>query len=460
MIEKFRTVTQLQEGGGHLELHLTASLLETMLGAYGVQVTSKKLLVSIAAICVLSARPMLLPQTASSENPYPFRAADPGASPRIAKLRGDLQDRGAAAVLDFWQERSRSGAPIIEPIPGDDQHSLVTFVWQGSAEAKNVVVVDGVALGVGDVDPANSRMMRIDGTDVWYRTYDVRNDARFTYALSENDPLTSFVAPDRKSNSKPDPLNPNRFLTGQTYVELSSAPPQPWITPLPPEMSGTVDATKLNGHAVWVYKPRGFQPAGARYPLVILMGGGPYMNFVSVPAVLDNLISQKRIPPVIAAVVGSTSVELMCSPAYADFLAKDLVPWLRKNYHATDKPAETVIGGSSLGGLASTFTAVTHPEVFGKVLSQSASYWWKPDSETEGEWLRRQIAAMPRKPVEFFLEVGRMEAREAQLDTNRRMRDTLIAKDYPVRYQEFNGNHTYIHWRGSLGDGLIVLLSR
>lgn len=44
-----------------------------------------------------------------------------------------------------------------------------------------------------------------------------------------------------------------------------------------------------------------------------------------------------------------------------------------------------------------------------------------------------------------------------QLETNRRVRDALRANGYNVLYREFNGNHTYLQWRGSLADALIGL---
>src|SRR5262249_707099 len=148
-----------------------------------------------------------------------------------------------------------NGAPLVESIPGDDKHSLVTFVWRGSSKAENVVITDGVSVGVGDVDPINSEMTRIPETDVWYRTYNVRNDARFTYSLSENDPLALFTDPNRKSNSKADPLNPHKFATGQSYVELRDALPQPWIALRPAAMPGKVESTSLKNVSVWVYTP-------------------------------------------------------------------------------------------------------------------------------------------------------------------------------------------------------------
>jgi enterochelin esterase family protein len=43
--------------------------------------------------------------------------------------------------------------------------------------------------------------------------------------------------------------------------------------------------------------------------------------------------------------------------------------------------------------------------------------------------------------------------------TNRaRRRDALRAKGYWVDYQEFNGGHECLNWRGTLAEGLIALL--
>ena len=34
----------------------------------------------------------------------------------------------------------------------------------------------------------------------------------------------------------------------------------------------------------------------------------------------------------------------------------------------------------------------------------------------------------------------------------------LLAKGYEVHYQEFVGGHDYLSWRGTLADGLILLM--
>ena len=130
---------------------------------------------------------------------------------------------------------------------------------------------------------------------------------------------------------------------------------------------------------------------------------------------------------------------------------------MRKNYDATGDPSRTVVAGSSRGGLASACAGFQHPEVFGNVLSQSGSYWWSPPEELERSWLTRQFARSPLRPLKVSMSVGLMEIGD-QLDTNRHLRDVLVAKGYEVYYAEFNGNHGYVAWRADFAGRLIVLI--
>jgi enterochelin esterase family protein len=301
-------------------------------------------------------------------------------------------------------------------------------------------------------------MTNITPTDIWYRTYKVRNDARFVYKLSENDPLTSFVDANRKANTVIDPLNPRVFPT-QHSAPSQEVALRPSDTPGKVEQSRFHSATLNNDRDIWVYTPHDFNRDGASYPLVVVLDGRPYTTWVPVPTILDNLIQQRRIAPVVAIMVGAVNreTEQSCSTSFGNFLADELVPWMRANYHASAEPQLTVIGGSSRGGLASTCAAYHHPTVFGKVLSQSGSYWWKPDNSPNPEWLTAQFARVPKLPLRFYIEVGLMEISD-QLDTNRRFQRVLNSKGYAVDYREFNGNHTYLDWRGTFGDGLVSLI--
>ncbi|HMC26670.1 MAG TPA: alpha/beta fold hydrolase, partial [Verrucomicrobiae bacterium] len=219
------------------------------------------------------------------------------------------------------------------------------------------------------------------------------------------------------------------------------------------------------------------------YALLILFDENAYLKNdkqsarVPTEAILDNLIAEKRIPPTVAVFVdngpgNARSRELPCNPAFADFLNFELVPWVRRLYNVTTDPQHIVVGGSSYGGLAATYAALRHPETFGNVVSQSGSYWWTPpktpggsdfDSDTEPNWVAKQFIASPKLPVRFYMDAGSDEIDlsgkgASILVPNRHLRDVLLAKGYEVHYQEFNGGHDYLSWRGTLADGLILLM--
>jgi len=39
-----------------------------------------------------------------------------------------------AALTTFWREVEAEGAPLVEPIEGDERHVLLTFLWRDDGE--------------------------------------------------------------------------------------------------------------------------------------------------------------------------------------------------------------------------------------------------------------------------------------------------------------------------------------
>lgn len=404
----------------------------------------------------------------SLQAPYAIRPAGPSVSPRIRLLQRSIDAGAPSAATRFWKEIEQRGTPLIERIPDDQQHSLVTFLWRAADDTRNVAVVGQLVNGA---EPAKNRMFRVQGSDAWYLSFAIRNDARFTYAFSPNDSMLPLLDPARVSTEfRQDPLNSRRFLgvSGKysSYVELPDAPSEPWQTPVPDTARGRLARTSFrssvlgNERALWTYTPVAFDPKRRGYPLLVLLDGGAYTHS-SVPAaaILDHLIATKQIPPTLAILVGNTQrARELPTAMFAAFLATELVPWAREEHGASHDPANIVVAGSSLGGLVASFTGLQHPDVFGNVLSMSGSYWWEWGDQEEREWLTRRFEEASREPVRFFVAVGAMEKADSQLSTNRRFANVLAEKGYSVEFQEFNGGHGYISWRRSLLDGLISLL--
>jgi enterochelin esterase family protein len=215
---------------------------------------------------------------------------------------------------------------------------------------------------------------------------------------------------------------------------------------------------------VFVYTPAGYDQGDAPVPLVIVFDGNTYRGTVPTPTVLDNLIAAGRVPPVVAILIdnpdqATRNRELDCYPPFVEFMATEMLPWIRQRFRITDDPALRVVAGSSGGGQASMCVAQHHPELFGKVLAQSGSFFAHPDQPIGDEWAYRHLITGPRLPLAFYLDVGRFEP-VFSVTGVRMMRNVLEALGYPLTYVEFSGGHDYAWWRGTLANGLIALLGR
>jgi len=390
-------------------------------------------------------------------------------SPRLAALAQTLAQGGTTAA--FWEEIQRQGTPLVEPATAT--HDRITFLWRGAE--RNVRLFGGPSTD-------HAQLARLGDSDVWYVSFVVPKTARLSYRLAPDVPELPGTGMARRrailATAQADPHNlkiyPERGIDAfQTYsvLELADAPPQPWVEPRAGVPAGTVQALELrsdilgNTRKIHVYRPAGWQPGGPDNHVLVLFDAGAYLGRVPTPTILDNMIAAGVIAPTAALLIDNPTAdsrarELPPNPDFADFLARELMPWARKQGIAAPA-ARTVIGGSSYGGLASSYAALRHPEVFGNVLSQSGSYWWAPPGD-EDQWLTRQFVAVRKLPVRFFLGAGLFESgRGGQpgiLETNRHLRDVLRAKGYWVTHREVAGGHDYLSWRGTLSDGLLALI--
>jgi len=141
-------------------------------------------------------------------------------SPRLQRLHDAIANGQVDAGATFWEETAEGGAPLIESIPGDATHRLVTFVWRAAPGTQRVRVrlnlSTGAPLdsthpdlaesparflpGTGTDPQASDAMTLLPGTDLWYFTWRFPHDLRTRYWFLVDD------AP-----PQPDPLNP-RFI--------------------------------------------------------------------------------------------------------------------------------------------------------------------------------------------------------------------------------------------------------
>jgi enterochelin esterase family protein len=376
------------------------------------------------------------------------------------------------AIDRFLADRKGKG-PIIEELKDDANSLNVTYLYYGDENAEKVEVYGGTHSSVG-----GTLLQRFMRTPLFFGTETVPKDARYRYGFTVTE--SRFVGPKGtiqiyEEHEALDTLNPDTF-DGLAVLTLPAAPPQLYITPDDSVPHGKVTSSTFKSaklkeeRPITLYAPPGDGIAPA--DLLIVFDGATYDgrsgSLVPTPTILDNLIATKKIGPTVAVFIdniGQRVRDLGGYPPFSDFLAFELIPWVRANYRIKDGPSHVVLAGSSRGGVAASHCAFFHSDVVGNVLSQSGAFFVRNDDPHPLPWpltfdtsdLILSFRDSPRLPIKFYMEVGRFDA---LLQLNREMRDVLLVKGYPVTYREFDSGHDYLWWRASLATGLISLLGQ
>ncbi len=409
-------------------------------------------------------------------------------SPTISKLINDLKS-GKQAVLDqFLLKIEKNGTPLIEPINDDENHKLVTFIVRTDEDTQNIVVICSLADQYDVI--SNNICERIENTNFYYKTFIVLNGTRTIYTISKNNSLLygGFYENLMRNwqTCSPDPFNSKGFVQrysreGQRFVieysvlEMPDAKPRKWTIHNEKILPGKLEEMDFYSkilkmkRKIWVYTPQDFNKRGKLYHFLVIFDGKAFLEFTQTPTILDNLQAKNKIPPVVAIFIHNYSglqrgKDLNCYPPFAEFIANELVPWARKNYHISSNPSQLVTIGSSSGGLTASFIAYKYPETFGKILSLSGYYawspgnvwfqrsrhyygkdfirWWTEEDEKEEEWLTKQFLRSEKLPLKFYVNVGNLETRAIKWVRN--FRNMLQKKEYPHYYEEYPGGHEYI----------------
>jgi enterochelin esterase-like enzyme len=85
------------------------------------------------------------------------------------------------------------------------------------------------------------------------------------------------------------------------------------------------------------------------------------------------------------------------------FFGTELIPFVAARYRVTDDEAHTGIGGTSVGGFAALYVALSRPDLFGLVLAESPDLWLG-----NGQLLRDTTLLM-RAPDRVSIGVGQTE---------------------------------------------------
>lgn len=397
----------------------------------------------------------------------------------IFQLEEKIKHYGENAIEEFLCHLKEKGTPIIEELENDAENNLVTFIYKGDKEDKSVLFVPDIGLDRFKDNYKDFKMQRIMKTDLWYITYEVRNNLRFVYYFSPNDTLDdnwndrfcNRVIYDRLSKRVMIFKDENGEEDSKSsYVIMPKSSEDIWSKKIDGVPTGNIEEYKFkskkleNGRRIRVYTPYGYDKKGKPYGFIVLTDGNDYIEVLSAVETLNNLIASKKIPPIVAIFIDSKEEtrgkELKCNDSFCEIITKELISWVRQNYNISDNPEEAIICGLSLGGLTAAYLGLNHSDIFGNVLSQSGYYWYNSEDFVPNEdcWMSTKFKEVNKLPLKFYFDIGVLETKYKIIDTNINLRDILISKGYNVDFQWFNGGHDYLSWGETLANGLISLI--
>jgi outer membrane protein assembly factor BamB/enterochelin esterase-like enzyme len=262
-------------------------------------------------------------------------------------------------LIDDYMAR-QSSFPIVED-------GWIHFVFRGDAED---VAITGSMTEFQVEEP----LSKIDGTDLFYRSYQASPASRWEYRYN-----VDF------ENRQPDPLNPRRVPGREgdlSEVTTAGFKRSEWDKPYAGDARGRIETMKVeskvfgNERDVAVYLPAGYDKGTERYPLVVVVDGQDWRDYGYLPNVLDHVTNGSAAKMIVALVGDPAGAPQQGPPEpaadYARMLAEEVVPRIDAKYRTLAKADSRAVLGAGTGAATATMAAVKYPAVFGKAAGTSA----------------------------------------------------------------------------------------
>lgn len=391
------------------------------------------------AFTVASPATVEIPAGAAS---FPF-VGKSSAFSTLAEFNNFMKSTASGKVDDFWQVVTATGQmPLIF---GDE---IAVFLYRGQAE-KVACQGDFIA-----------EYTRQGETDLWAFMKQLEPDARLEYQIVVDS--NTFLL---------DPLNPFTETGGfgtKSVVRMPAYVVPEFTLAREGIVHGTLSenftfSSQSLGYTLnyRVYTPISYETS-ENLPVLYVTDGQDFANpgMGALVNVLDSLIADGRIKPIIAVLVDPRDPitgynrreeelvpDSLASCPFCDFVALELVPTIDAAYKTDPSPDARALLGFSLGGMFTAHMGLAYPDVFHLIAIQSPYI--------SGNWILETYQEGGQLPLKVFLSHGSYDERASSI----RLRDILDAKGYPLLYIETHEGHSYGNVRGVLDDLLISFFS-
>jgi enterochelin esterase family protein len=304
-------------------------------------------------------------------------------------------------------------------------------------------------------------LRRLPGTNAFWLSLELPHSSRIEYKFEIHRQGNRFWSRDPLNPQKAfDPFGSNSVCAMEGYTEPY------WALPQERTRKGRLESFTIYSKAftedrtVTMYLPNEFQPH-KKYPLLICHDGSDYRKYASMIHVLDNLIHQHDVIPLLVAFVDGhhRNIEYGANPQQAQFLIEDVLPAVEQRYLISPGADNRGIMGASFGAVSSLYTAWRNPQVFNKILLQSGSFAFTDIGEHgRGElWdpVVEFVNSVRETPKviqgKMYISCG---VYESLIYYNRTLAPIFKENGVDVRYVESRDGHNWINWRDRLREGL------
>ncbi|GJQ64737.1 MAG: hypothetical protein SCALA702_37900 [Melioribacteraceae bacterium] len=341
-------------------------------------------------------------------------------------------DARVAAVDSFMVYAQGEGIPFID-------NDTANYLYRGNVSTVHLA---------GDMNgwsATGDKFSRLIGTNLFFLRKEYEMNARLDYKIVING--GNWILDPLNPNTCSGGYGPNSELAMPEYVQPDEINYKQGIDYGSME-SFVFDGTTLNrNYNVNVYLPNSYLSSGMDYPTVYFQDGGDYVNLAYVKNILDNLIYENKINPVIAVFVTPTNRNDEYAGdnrfLYAETFATELVPEIDSIYRTIKSPASRLVMGDSFGGNISAIISWEYPEIFANCGLHSGAFW--PNNYE----IYNTIISNDKKDIKYYSVWGTYEG----LFTNMRsFRQQLISKGYEFGWNEYPEGHSWGLWRATTDE--------
>jgi predicted alpha/beta superfamily hydrolase len=212
---------------------------------------------------------------------------------------------------------------------------------------------------------------------------------------------------------------------------------------------------------IWIYLPPEYENSHKQYPVLYMHDGQNIFDEYTagfsewgIDECLDSLIHAGKPGCIVVGIDNGSKRMNEYNPfafgnfgegegdKYLDFIVQTLKPFIDRQYRTLPSKENTIIAGSSMGGLISYYAMIKQPQVFGKAGIFSPAFWTAPAMKLLTDSLGVKLGG------KFFFYMGGQEGR-TYINDMEAIQESLGEKSAAQIYSiiDDDGMHNEAAWR-------------